>query len=274
MTKGIAIAILEKYANLLIDNIDNLYNRLGVTIPMELWQVGKEISQDTLHRIQVLNMSIGKIAFKNVEDYTKHPEHFKGWQIKAFMLKYTNFDEVIISDCDVVYGMNPEVIFKDEGYIKTGTYFFRDYQYHYPKNINEIMQRKKFIRRYLPEKKSIFPSEWNYVYENIYDPNKHIWYYQESGCVFFNKKRHTTTVELIYYMNDNWKDTYKFIYGDKETFWLSCVVTNTEFTMNPPYPTNMTVDISRPYIQTCFTLTHMYKGKYFFSQKGYPKVGS
>lgn len=40
MNKGLIIPIMEKYENILIENIHNLYNNLNFTLPIELWQIG------------------------------------------------------------------------------------------------------------------------------------------------------------------------------------------------------------------------------------------
>jgi hypothetical protein len=273
--KAIVIAVIERFSDLLIDNIDNLYNNLGFTLPMELWQIGDEISQTTREKIIELNKTISKISFKNVQDYSDDPEHYKGWQIKAFMLMYSDYSEIIICDCDVVFGINPEIIFNDDNYKRTGTFFFRDYEHHRPANLNEITERCNFVKKYIPTKRKVFPQEWDFVYTNKYDPKYHRWYYQESGCVFINKTMHLDTVKLIYNLNDNWKETYKYIYGDKETYWLSFVINNKEYYINDTYSVNKSINKSRVYCinkGNDVVLTHMYKNKYIFSQKGYPII--
>lgn len=274
--KAIIIAVLERYSELLLDNINNLYNNLGFKLPMELWQIGNEISETTKEKILKLNKTINKITFKNVEDYSETPEHYKGWQIKAFMLMYTDYSEVIICDCDVVFGVNPEIIFDDDNYKKTGTFFFRDYENHKPNNLNEIIELSMFVKKYIPLQTKLFPLEWDFVYSNTYNPKYHRWYYQESGCVFINKTKNPDTVKLIYHLNDNWKDTYKYIYGDKETFWLSFVINNKEYYINKNPAINLSVNKSRVHLSEKkiqnFILTHIYQDKYFFSQKGYPNI--
>jgi hypothetical protein len=102
-----------------------------------------------------------------------------------------------------------------------------------------------------------------------------MWYYQESGVVCLNKSIHPDVVETIYELNDNHKETYKYVYGDKETFWLSCVINNKPFYMNEPHAENFKVNTLLPYYKSNINeipnaLTHFYNGKYFFSQKGYP----
>ena len=144
MKKGLIIPIIEKYENILIENIQNLYNNLNFTLPIELWQIGNEISTQASQKLLQLQLK-HNIVFKNVQDFTEESLHWKGYQIKAFVVKHTTFDEVILCDCDVVFGTNPEVIFEDENYIKTGSFFFKDYLYHYPKDNEELTNRINYI---------------------------------------------------------------------------------------------------------------------------------
>jgi len=143
MVKGIIIPILEKYEELLICNLHILRNDLKCKLPIELWQIGQEISDSMQKKLNALQDSF-QLSFQDVCDYTDNPEYWKGWQIKAFILKHTKFDEVILCDCDSVFLQNPEIIFEDQNYKKTGTYFFKDWIKHEPLDRNiEIPARKE-----------------------------------------------------------------------------------------------------------------------------------
>jgi NADH:ubiquinone oxidoreductase subunit len=275
--KGIVIPVLEKYETILLHNIIELRNRHHCNLPIELWQIGQELSIDMQNTIQVLAEQNANISFKNVNDFTTTPEHWQGWQIKAFCVKHTTFDEVLLCDCDIVFLQNPEIIFNDEQYITTGTYFFRDYEHHRPTNLDEFQSRVHFVKNLLPEKNSYFPQEWDFIYDNYYHTQKHKWYYQESGMVYIDKTRHIDTIETIYQLNFDHKNTYKFIWGDKESFWFACVINIHPFTMNDTAGYNHLLDTTKIYCKylgrNC-VLTHKYKNTYFFSQKGYPRICS
>jgi len=273
MTKGIIIPILEKYENLLISNIYILRNHLNCKLPIELWQIGQEVSDSMKQKLDEFQETY-KYSFKNVNDYTDEPEHWKGWQIKAFILKHTEFSEVIICDCDSVFLQNPEIVFNDPNYIATGTYFFKDWLKHNPVNRQiEIPARRAFIKSLMPERNQYFPEEWNYIYflPNTVQP---MWYYQESGVVYLNKTMHPDIVETIYQLNYDYKETYKYVYGDKETFWLACCMNNKPFYMNPICADNYKADTRLPYFDigqnSPNAFTHFYNKSIFFSQKGYP----
>ena len=270
MTRGIVIPILARYENILVHNLHNLFDRLDCKLPIELWQIGHEIS------IKASKVIIGfrekhDIRFKNARYLTDNFEHWRGWQIKAFALKHSEFDEVIICDCDILFGINPEVIFRDPEYLRTGTYFFRDYEYNFPISNQAFEDRSQFIRKLIPEKREHFPREWDYIYDGYYEHVRHKWDYMEAGVLYINKSRHQKVVDTIFKLNENWSETYKYIYGDKETFWLAFMMHDLPFTMNPRAGHNYTVNHNMIKTSGCTgVLTHFYRNLFFFSQKGFP----
>ena len=186
---------------------------------------------------------INNITFKNVNEYDNNLKHWKGFQVKVFALYYSNFDEIILCDADVTFFKNPELIFEDNNYIRTGTYFFKDLEKWTFSNLtkenknkfnslNFFNQRKNFIKKLLPNKTDKFPKEWNYIYEvNIPTvPVKEA--LQESGVVFINKNIQNESLNHIFKLNDNHDETYKYVWGDKETFWLGCVMANKDYYFN------------------------------------------
>ena len=273
MSKGIIIAVPKKYEKTCLSNLINLRN-LNCHLPIEIWEIGNEISNEIKAEFE----KIENIHFKNVNNYTKKSSHWKGFQVKAFILKFTTFKEVILLDADVIVHQNPELLLTDKNYIKTGTYFFKDldkWQFHKLTNKFEqfkqqisynkftsasfFNKRKNWLREILPKKKPIFPSEWDYIYsvEIPKEPVKEA--LQESGVVYINKEKHPDTIENIYTLNKNHKETYQYLWGDKETFWIACVMTNKEYYFNPTSG-YMSKETKR--------LSHDYNGKLFFSQKG------
>jgi hypothetical protein len=273
--KGIIIPAIEKYENLLYNNIKYLRELFNCNLPIEIWQIGQEIS-DNMKKTLESNQEKWNIIFKNVNDYTDNPEHWRGYQIKAFVLKYTNFDEIILCDCDSVFLISPEIIFEDSNYITKGTFFFKDFLRHIPKNNEEEENRKIWFNDMFPDPPQYLPDECQYLY-NINTDNQQMWFYQESGVVFLNKNMHPDIIETVYKLNENHKEIYKYIHGDKETFWIACLLCKKSFHMNKYPGFNLEPDINMPrYLSENIepALTHMYRYKgediLFYSQKGYP----
>ena len=157
--------------------------------------------------------------------------------------------------------------------IYTNLYFFRDLDQWVFNNLSYnndnkfhsldyFNNRKMFIRDLIPNKSDKFPVEFAYIYEeNIPSVNvKEA--LQEAGVVFMNKKMHIESLNNIFKLNDNHNETYKYVWGDKETFWLGCVMANKEFYFNA---TAGFVDYS---YSTCkHHLTHSYNNEFFWRQR-------
>jgi hypothetical protein len=276
--RGIIIAALEKYEILLLYNINILRNNLNCQLPLEIWQIGQELSDDYLEHFKS-KQTEWNLSFKDVRDYTDDPEHWRGYQIKAFILKHTSFDEVILMDCDSVFLQNPEIIFNNPGYINTGTFFFKDYLRHKPKNVTEEKKRCDWFKSLMPTPSQYLPVECYYLY-NIPTNKQQYWFYLESGMVYLNRTKHNNVIDTIYKLNDNHKETYKYVHGDKETFWIACLLNNVPFHMNDFPGINLYPDVNRPMLYEKKDLgpafTHLYKSDdntmFFYSQKAYPDM--
>ncbi len=271
--KGIAIAVPKKYEQTCLRNIQFI-RRQGCSLPIELWEAGKEISQKTRRAFA----SVDQLSFRNIEEFSSNGKHWKGFQIKAFILAHSVFEEVIVCDADVSFHQRPELLFDDQAYLSTGTYFFRDLEHWNFSQLNNrwtqfrqhfyfnkftsaayFKSRKQWLVTLMPIKSPLFPTEWAYIYQQDIPkvPVKEA--LQESGVVAMNKKIQHDSVKFIYTLNEHHKETYKYVWGDKETFWIGCVMAGKSFFFNP----------AAGYISPeTGLLSHNYKGKIFFSQKG------
>lgn len=271
--KGIIIAIPKKYEEICLKNIIHLRS-LGCSLPIELWEIGEEISTSCREKLN----RIKDIYFKNVNDFYQDGNFWKGFQIKGFILNHTSFEEVILCDADIIFHQNPEILFESVGYITTGTYFFKDLEkwqfsklnskleqfkqkFFYSKfnNLNFFLKRKEWIKSLLPKQSLLFPAEWSYIYTDEIPKMPVKEALQESGVVAFNKIKKEKSLDNIYRLNKDYKNTYQYIWGDKETFWLGCVMANESYYFN---------QTSGYMGETTKHLTHDYLEQKFFSQKG------
>ena len=236
--RGIIIPCPAKYQLICLNNIKMLREQLNCQLPIEIWEIGDEVT-DNVRTIMIQK----NCTFENVNNYADvDPKHWQGFQVKAFVLYYTKFDEVILCDADVTFFKNPEIIYQDENYINTGTYFFRDldqWKFHDLQHSNNKFSsiafynnRKNFILNLIPKITDIFPKEWSYLYENNIPTSPVKEALQESGVVYIDKNKHKTTIMHIYMLNYNHLETYNYIHGDKETFWIACVMSNKPFYFN------------------------------------------
>ena len=263
-TRGIIIPCPSKYELICLNNVKTLRTQLNNELPIEIWEIGDEISPGVRKQFE----SIKDCTFENVNNYAdSNPNHWKGFQIKAFAIYHTKFDEVILCDADVTFFKNPEIIYNDENYIRTGAYFFKDLErwifhdlrYNAPDKFSSIEfynMRKGFIHSLIPKKTNLFPKEWAYLYEDKIPTVQVKESLQESGVVYIDKTRHKQSIIHIYTINYNHNETYKYVWGDKETFWIACVMSNTPFHFN-----------SESGIMYNGRLTHFYKNEQFWRQK-------
>jgi len=264
MQKGFLIPCPQKYEHICLENVRQI-RKFGCQSIIEIWEVGQEISDN----IRSAFKAIANIRFQNVNDYTDKSSYWKGFQIKAFALYYTKLQECILCDADVFFYENPEQIWYDPHYLETGTYFFRDLERWRFQNLSSSIsehqnkfsslafykKRKAFILSLLPQKGPLFPIEWEYLYEEAIPENVQE-ALQESGVVYMNKSKQQNSIEQIFTLNQNYPTTYQYVWGDKETFWIGCVMAGNPFYFNP-----------HPAIIYQEKLTHTYQKKLFWKQK-------
>jgi len=272
-SRGIAIAVPKKYEQTTLLNVQRLRVGLNCHLPIEIWEVGKEISPATRQKLK----NIENLTFRDVGEVTNDPGHWKGYQVKAFLLKHTVFREVMICDADVVLHQNPEILFGDEKYKQNGAYFFRDLEkwqfseltnpreqrrqlffYNKFRSARFFRRRKEWLTSLIPEKTDLFPEEWTYIFDPQLPDKPVKEALQESGVVLMNRDKHKVSVDHIFSLNKNHKETYKYVWGDKETFWIGCVMAGEPYTFNPE---------SGFMSEITGKLTHEYNGKIFFVQK-------
>ncbi|OAA72450.1 alpha-1,3-mannosyltransferase [Cordyceps fumosorosea ARSEF 2679] len=138
-----------------------------------------------------------------------------GWAVKPFAILFSSFREVIFVDADSLFFHDPETLFEDEDYQRTGALFFRD---------RTLWKEWKqdWLKKVLP--KPISPA----VIASRYwkGESGHM---QESGVVVVDKWRHFIAMLIVCRMNGPERDgnkekdlvgVYDMVYGDKETFWI------------------------------------------------------
>ena len=251
--KGFILSVPQKYEELALRNVLLLRHRFRLDHPIEIWEAGQDISDE----VRAQFSRIPGLVFRNVEEVGEDPAFWKGFQIKALMCRFTRFDEFVLVDADATFVQNPKKIWNSRGYRKTGSYFFRDltqWKFH---DLSETTDEKFMSAEYvrgriawlkglLPHRSPFFPKEWSFVYEQDLPTRPVLEAYMESGVVFLNKAFHHRTVQVLFDLNKNHAETYRWIWGDKETFWIACCIAEAPYTMNsqPPY---MAKKLIQPY---------------------------
>ncbi|OUM68967.1 glycosyltransferase family 71 protein, partial [Piromyces sp. E2] len=205
--RGIVISTGDKHFRYARSTIDSLRNIHNCTLPIEvIFNGDRDLSKEN----QKLLGKYKNIYLTDISTYFKNDIiKVNGWAIKPFAILASRFEEVILLDADVFYLRNPEELFEEEGYRKTGTFFFRDRTL-FPGSNPASVWLKEWMINPLPEtRKSRFWNEKSY-------------HEMESSTVVLHKTKtilgllNTCIFNEYKYRND----VYKMVYGDKETFWI------------------------------------------------------
>jgi hypothetical protein len=289
LSRGLVTSIPERYVQFALFNLKKIYSDLGCQLPIEIWEVGNELSPESKQKISAIT---DKIIWRNVSEFTDNLAHWKGFQVKAFIVANSSFNEVLLFDADGIFHQNPENLFGDAGYQETGFYLFRDlkrwvFEFNwYDKLMHQLGLRKPFkgnkfrnyafyqerqnwLRRCLNNQKpSNFPIEWDYIWKDGIPAEPVIETYVDSGVVAINRSKHPQTIKCLYDLNKNHPDTYKYVWGDKETFWISALMAKEPFTVNPQWAYEEASDNSEGWKTKKDLICQAWNGKLFFTQKG------
>jgi alpha 1,3-mannosyltransferase len=204
--RGIVLTAGDDQAPYLLTSIP-IMRELGCTLPVEVMYLGdSDLSEDFRSELEALDGVITRDIAQMVND---EGWRLAGWAGKPFAILFSSFREVIFIDADSLFFKNPEVLFDDPDYQKTGALFFKD-RLIMPEN------KKRFLQQILPKpisrqvKQSRF---WTGEAGHM----------QESGVVVVDKWRHFMAMLLITRMNgpdrDGNKDegrigVYDLVYGE------------------------------------------------------------
>ncbi|KKY34979.1 putative alpha-mannosyltransferase [Diaporthe ampelina] len=210
--RGIALTAGNDQVAYLLTQIPIL-RRLGCDLPIEvMYGSDADLNRDSRQDLEDLEGVVTRDIGAMVRDkgWT-----LAGWAIKPFAILLSSFREVIFIDSDSFFFRNPEVMFEDPGYVKTGALFFRD---------RLIMPelRRSWLQSILPQ-----PVSRNVKQSRLWTGDSG--HQQESGVLVVDTYRHFMAMLLVTRMNGPDRDgnrddkkvgVYDMVYGDKETFWL------------------------------------------------------
>ena len=173
-----------------------LRRTLGCTLPIQVWHLGPEElgppMRDLLSRFDVEIVDAFEMA-------RNHPAtRLAGWELKPYALKHCRFQEVLLLDADNLPLVDPEFLFEDARYLKAGALFWPD-----------VVR----IRTDNPIWEATGVPPWR-------GPSL------ETGQLVVDKSRCGAAIELTNWMNQNADVFYDMIWGDKDTFLLSWLATD------------------------------------------------
>ncbi|KAJ9627736.1 hypothetical protein H2203_002949 [Taxawa tesnikishii (nom. ined.)] len=210
--RGIVMSGNDEQAPFMLTGIKSI-RKLGCGLPIEIMYLGEEdLGEDYRAELEAIDGVVCRDMSQMVRD---NGWKLAGWAGKPFAILNSSFREVLFIDADALFFRNPELLFEDPAYAKTGALFFRD-------RLVSPESKKRWLQSILPKpiSKSVRSSR--------------LWtgdsgHQQESGVIVVDKWRHFMAMLLVTRMNGPERDSdhdkgiigiYDMVYGDKETFWL------------------------------------------------------
>ncbi|OQD72205.1 hypothetical protein PENPOL_c001G08590 [Penicillium polonicum] len=209
--RGIVTTAGNNHAPFLLAAIPS-FRLLGCDLPVEIMYLGEsDLNEDFRTKLDALPGVTTRDLSAMVSD---EGWRLNGWAGKPFAMLLSSFREVVFIDADSLFFVNPELLFDDPDYVRTGALFFRD-----RKILPE--SKKEWLQKILPKPISQSVQEsrmWT-------GESGHV---QESGVVVVDTWKHFVALLLVCRMNGPERDrngvdtvgTYDMVYGDKETFWI------------------------------------------------------
>lgn len=219
-------------------NLSFIRRDLGCRLPVEVWYLGPDERND---RMFGAIESLGGIRFVDAAEVQKTypmkpnligcitrgfaPATTDGWRTKAYALLHSGFREVMYLDSDCFLFQRPEDVFDGlAGYLETGAVFSADIDTN-----PETPRKVDPATRLLPRVGSFVDREWDYSRPNpmwgmlgIREDDLPEF---DSGFMMVDKGRNVDPVFMSFFLNDNSDLTYRYLYGDKDTFhmaWAFC----------------------------------------------------
>lgn len=181
-----------------------LRETLGCALPIQLWHLGGEELSPAM-RALLSGLDVELVDAAGVLE--RFPADIRdGWQLKAYAVAYSRFEEVLFLDADQAPVRNPELVFTWPAYLETGAVFWPD--------IVDIRPDNPI---------------WSLVgLEGSTGPSF------ESGQILLDKRRCWAALQVALLLNERADIVYGMIYGDKDTFLVAWRATSTPFAMPPP----------------------------------------
>ena len=171
----------------------SMLRRLGCALPVQLWFLGpRELSAGMTSLLTPLGVEC--IDACNLRKQVP-ARILNGWELKAYALLHSRFQETLLLDADNVPVSDPSYLFDDPEFRRTGAIFWPDYPHCRNRNSWPVW-RSCGLRQ---------PDEPEF----------------ESGQILVDKRRCWRALRLSLWFNEHSDFYYRYLHGDKETFHLA-----------------------------------------------------
>jgi hypothetical protein len=210
-TKGIVICTGNSHIRLALVALRSL-QLIENELPVEVvYSTSNDLSVDNQQIIKNLFPKVDLIDISLTSFNDTHLE-LRGWEIKPFAVLASRYEQVLLMDSDVLFLEKPSILFNNKYFIQTGTLFFYDRPNIPDKTI-------KWIKTFSSNNNEPLPIRT-----------------QEAGVVLIDKSRVFKGLLSICKLNDHHEReqfTYKYVYGDKDTWWLGLHIIQMPYSFIP-----------------------------------------
>jgi hypothetical protein len=176
------------------------------TLPIEVWHFGRaEMST----RMRLLLRELGVDTVDADAALAARPAAIEsGWQLKAYALMWSRFEDVLLLDADQVPLRDPAELFDWQCYRQSGAVLWPD--------IVDILAV-------------------NPVWQ-ICDLQPRAVSAIESGQMLIDKRRHWASLQIALHFNEHASHYYRLLYGDKDTYLFALLLSGESYDIVPYRP--------------------------------------
>ncbi|KAJ3302273.1 hypothetical protein HDV03_005212 [Kappamyces sp. JEL0829] len=236
--RGIVVCVHDAYADMAIGTIKMIRQVLKSDLPVEVFFMGDaDLSLDNQKRMNELPKTTARDLYQ-LFDGSKLD--IWGWAIKAFALMACSFQEAILIDADVIFLQAPENLFHTKIYQQHRALFFQDRSM-VSVSMEQVEGTKEYIERLAPK-----PLSGPMLHLRLF--HDHSSHQQESGVVVVDKLARFYGMMATCMLNVGLirQESYKHMYGDKETFWIGFETVQDDYGWNPYLPGSIGVESTPP----------------------------
>ena len=178
-----------------------LRNALGCRLPIEVWHFGQE---ELSARMQLLLHELDARTVDALEVLKNHPAKISnGWQLKVYSVIHCSFEHVLLLDADNVPTRDPACVFSWHEWSDAGAILWPD--------VVDLLKENPV---------------WDVCgLEPRTQPSV------ESGQLCIDKARCWGALQIALHLNENADFFYDLVYGDKDTWLLALLMTQSPHAM-------------------------------------------
>lgn len=183
-----------------------LRHHLGCTLPIEIWHLGK---REMSRRMSVLLEELDVRVVDATDEPSAHEANIvDGWQLKSFALMWCRFEKALLLDADQVPTRDPASLASWPEFERAGAVLWPDAVDLLPENP-------------IWAACGLAPRRMTSV---------------ESGQLLIDKSRKWGALSVARHLNERAHYYYNMLYGDKDTFLLAMLLTDSAFELVPHRP--------------------------------------